>query len=356
MISFALNEDQQLARETFHAAARDLLRPAGRDVEETGSIDPALLAQTHELGLRHVQDTNSRDPVLNALVLEELGWGDGAITLAIGGTIAFIQAVNAFGTEVQKQSVLGALDAPGTAAALAIVEHGFDFDMTEMATTATGDAEGYRIEGVKAFVPLASQCAYFLVFATCEGVQQAFIVPQDTPGVSIEPVKTLGLNGLGLGRVKLSGVHLGANMRLGGDNGCDVQRIIDGARTGTSAVLNGVARAVYEYVKDYTRERVAHGSALAQKQSVGFRLVDMHIAVESMRWLNWRAASELAAGAETATRSARLAHLYACEQANWVADEGVQLLGGHGFLRDHPVEHWFRTARTLSNLEGLASV
>lgn len=356
MISFALSEDQALARDSFHATARDLLRPAGRTVEEDGAIPSVILNQIRDLGLNHVQDEASRDPVLNALVFEEMGWGDPSLALAAAGTVAFVQALQAFGTEAQKDAILARLDETGRPAAIAITEPGFDFDVTEMTTKATASDAGYVVDGVKTFVPLAADCAYFLVIAQADDRAQAFIIPSDAPGVGIERMDTLGLRGLALGRVHLSNVTVDAGMRLGGENGCDIQSIIDAARTGTAAVLNGISRAIYEYVRDYTRERFAHGSVLAQKQSVGFRLVDMHIAIESMRWMNWKAASELAASAPATTRSARLAHLYACEQANWIADEGVQLLGGHGFLRDHPVEHWFRATRTLSNLEGLASV
>ena len=356
MIDFALSQDQELARDSFHAAARDLLRPAGRAVEEGGVIPAAIFEQVRDLGLQHVQDDESRDPLLNALVLEELGWGDPSLALAAGGTAAFVQALHAFGTESQKTQILAQIEASGTPCALAITEPGFDFDVSEMAATAIAAGSGYTLNGVKTFVPLATDCAHFLVIADYNGKAQAFIVVKDAPGVTVERMESLGLRGLGLGRVCLSNVPVDDGMRLGGDNGSDVQRIIDAARAGTAAVLNGISRAVYEYVKGYTRDRVAHGSALAKKQSVGFRLVDMHIAIESMRWMNWKAASEIASSDLSATRSARLAHLYACEQANWIADEGVQLLGGHGFLRDHPIEHWFRATRTLSNLEGLASV
>ncbi len=351
MISFALTEDQELARAAFQAAARDILRPAGRASDEDGAIAPGILAQVRDLGLAHVQGSATRDPVLNAVVLEELGWGDPAIALGIGATVAFVQAVEAFGSDSQKVSVLpSVLD--GGAAAIAITEPRFDFDVTDLRTTARREGASYVVDGVKSFVPMAADCVAFLVIAGHDGTLAAFIVAHDAPGLSIEPVGTLGLRGLAFATVRLDSVRVDAAMRL---DGCDVQQLIDAGRAGASAVLNGVSRAMYEYVRDYTCERFAHGSALARKQSVGFRLVDMHIAIESMRWMNWKAASELASGEGDPTRSARLAHLYACEQANWIADEGVQLLGGHGFLRDHPVELWFRATRTLSNLNGLAS-
>ena len=119
--------------------------------------------------------------------------------------------------------------------------------------------------------------------------------------------------------------------------------------------MNGVARAVLEYCVPYAKERVAFGEAIARKQSIAFRLAEMQMEVESMRWMIWKAASELERGLD-ATRSTHLARAYATEKSMWIADHGVQVLGGHGFIREHPVEMWYRNVRTLSVLEGLVTV
>ena len=95
--------------------------------------------------------------------------------------------------------------------------------------------------------------------------------------------------------------------------------------------------------------------AIAQKQGIAFKLADMHIETEASRWMVWKAASQLEQGLD-ATRSAHFARSYAAEKSMWIADEGVQVLGGHGFIRDHPVEMWFRNARTLGVLEGTVAV
>ena len=116
----------------------------------------------------------------------------------------------------------------------------------------------------------------------------------------------------------------------------------------------GLSRAVLEYAVPYAKERRAFGQAIAQKQAIAFRLSDMHIETERMRWLTWKAASQLEQGLD-ATRSAHLARAYAAEQSMWIADKGVQVLGGHGFIREHPVELWYRNARTLGVLEGSRS-
>ena len=119
--------------------------------------------------------------------------------------------------------------------------------------------------------------------------------------------------------------------------------------------MAGLSRAVLEYCVPYAKEREAFDEPIARKQAIAFTLADMHIEIESMRWLVWKAASRLEKGLDT-RREAHLARAYAAEKSMWIADNGVQVLGGHGFIREHPVELWFRSARTLGVLEGTTSV
>jgi alkylation response protein AidB-like acyl-CoA dehydrogenase len=112
---------------------------------------------------------------------------------------------------------------------------------------------------------------------------------------------------------------------------------------------------VIEYAIPYAKDRRAFDQAIAQKQGIAFKLAEMHIETESMRWLTWKAASQLEQGAD-ATKAAHHARAYAADQCMFVADEGVQVLGGHGFIREHPVEMWYRNARTLGVLEGTLSL
>mgnify|MGYP001552701897 FL=1 len=162
-------------------------------------------------------------------------------------------------------------------------------------------------------------------------------MPRAAAGVDVGAAPgTLGLRGLCLADVSFEGVRVPAGMRLGDHNGCDVQRIIDSARTGIAAILTGMSRGILEYCVPYTKERVVHGTPLARKQVIAFRLADMHIEIEAMRWMTWRAAAELETGRK-ATRSAQLAYTYAAERAMSIADEAVQAFGGHGFGRAHPI-------------------
>jgi alkylation response protein AidB-like acyl-CoA dehydrogenase len=112
---------------------------------------------------------------------------------------------------------------------------------------------------------------------------------------------------------------------------------------------------VIEYAIPYAKDRVAFDEAIAQKQGIAFKLAEMHIETESMRWLTWKAASQLEQGRD-ALKSCHHARAYAANQSMWVADQGVQVLGGHGFIREHPVEMWYRNARTLGVLEGTVAL
>ena len=153
----------------------------------------------------------------------------------------------------------------------------------------------------------------------------------------------------------LERVALPASARLGGAAGCDVKRLLAHSRAGLASVMVGLSRAVLEYAVPYAKDRVAFDQAIAQKQSIAFGLADMHIETEASRWLTWNAASELEKGRD-ATRSAHQARSYAASKSMWIADNGVQVLGGHGFIREHPVEMWYRNARTLGVLEGTVAL
>ena len=166
-----------------------------------------------------------------------------------------------------------------------------------------------------------------------------------------EPEKQLGLRALPTATLELERVELPAEARLGGDAGCDVRRLLNHSRAGLAAVITGLSRAVIEYAIPYAKEREAFDQAIAQKQGIAFKLAEMHIETESMRWLTWKAASQLEQGRD-ALKSSHHARAYAAAQGMWVADQGVQVLGGHGFIREHPVEMWYRNARTLGVLEG----
>ncbi len=364
MISFELSEEQTSVREAMQGFASDVLRPAAREYDEASAIPDLFFQQAWALGLTATQIPESyggygaeRSPFTNALVLEELAYGDAALAVAAMTPCLFANALLDHGTDEQKQAHLAAFcgDSFHTGS-LALSEPKPGFDPFAPSTTAEKKGSGYTLHGVKSFVPLAASAAHFVVIARSEDGLDAFIVPRDTPGLTVsETEKNLGLKALQTSELRLDGVDLPAAQRLGGAKGADVRRLINQGRVAISAVLTGLSRAVLDYCVPYSKERVAFDEPIAQKQSIAFRLAEMHMEIESSRWMTWKAASDLEAGRD-ATRSATMAKRYVAEKSMWISDNGVQVLGGHGFIREHPVELWYRNARTLGVLEGTATV
>lgn len=357
MISFELSEEQEIIRSTMQDMSRDSLSPEARRHDLDGAIGAAALDTIWQAGIVQSQaDRDARSPITNALVLEELAAGDANVALAVAAASGFVQAISDQGSDEQRAILLASLDgdrfATGTIAAM---EADFVGDVTRPATKAARTASGFTVTGRKTMVPLAADSTHFLVIADLDGATDAFIVDRHAAGVTVEARSTLGLRGVGFGDVHFEAVSIPANMRLGEGNGANVQRIVDGGRTGLAAAMLGLSRAVMDHIIPYTKERVVHGTPLAQKQKIAFDIADMRIETDAMRWMTWKAAWALETGRD-ATRLAQLAYTYSAERTMQIADNGLQSMGGHGFVEEHPMEMWYRNARTLSMLEAAAGV
>jgi alkylation response protein AidB-like acyl-CoA dehydrogenase len=361
MISFELSEEEILTRSAIQALAVDILRPAASAIDRSAHISKQILLPLWEAGIvQAILDSGNEAPrsrISSCIVLEELGWGDASVATCIGTTMAYVQALVDFGTQDQISRVKTAFStSEPRAAAVLIHEPGFARNISALQTIARKSSAGYVISGAKAYVPFYEECRDWLVVAQCEDGPQAFLLDAQSAGVELRPDPgMLGLKGLSLATLHLDQLKVPHTAKLGGPAGCDTSRLLASARVGSSTILTGLARAVFEHITAYTKERVVHGSALARKQSVAFRLADMFIDIPSMRWMCWKGAAQLARN-QDAKRAARLAHIHCAERAMWIADEGVQLMGGHGYIRSNPVERWYRDARTLSLLEGLTGV
>jgi alkylation response protein AidB-like acyl-CoA dehydrogenase len=364
MYSFGMTEEQELVRDSMREFAADLLRPAARDCDEAAAISDELLQSVWELGLTNTQlpaayggGDEPRSPITNAILIEELAHGDAALTLAVLAPSQFANAIVDHGSDDQKQRYLPLFCGESFhVGSLAILEPKALCEPLAPRTVAEPKEDGWVLSGSKSFVVLGDRASHFLVFARCEDRVQAFIVARDAEGLSIsEPELNMGMKGLTTVKLDLERVEVASADRLGGDGGCDVVQILNNSRVALAAVLLGLSRAVLEYCIPYTKDREAFDEPIAKKQSIAFRLAEMHIEIEAMRNLVWEAACFLEKGID-ATKAARFANAYASEKAMWIADNGVQVLGGHGFIREHPVEMWFRHARTLSVLEGGVSI
>lgn len=363
MISFAPTDEQVAARDSMRSFASDVLFPKARECDEAAAVPEALLAQAWELGLIATQIPESyggygapRSATTNAIVLEELAYGDATLALAATVPALFAYAILDQGSDGQKQEYLPLFCGDKYhAASLALAEPSPCFDALNPASRAVRQGRGFTLTGTKCFVPMGDRASHFVVVARGDDGLDAFIVGRDAPGLTLTPEKNLGLRALPTATLELHEVTVSETDRLGGSRGADVRRLLNQTRVAAAAVMTGLSRAVLDYCVPYAKERVAFDEPIARKQSIAFRLADMHIETECSRWLVWKAASQLERGLD-ATKAAHFARSYAAEKSMWIADNGVQVLGGHGFIREHPVEMWFRNARMLGVLEGIACV
>jgi alkylation response protein AidB-like acyl-CoA dehydrogenase len=353
VISFKMTEEQEMVREAMRGFADEVLRPVARDCDEESKLSEEALSQCWELSLVSTQlpakfggGDEPHSAVTNALVLEELAWGDAAQAVAVFAPAGFAFAVLDQGTEDQKARYLPLFcNDAYHAASLAVCEPGPTFDVMLPRTVAEPKGDAFVLSGAKCFVPMSDRASHFLVVARCNGDLGAFIVPREAEGLRVsEPQKNLGLRALPTATLDLQRVVVPAADRLGGQAGCDVGRLVAASRTGLGAVLVGLSRAVLEYAVPYAKDRVAFDQAIAQKQGIAFKLSDMHIETEASRWLTWKAASQLERGLD-ATRAAHFVRSYVPDQAMWIADQGVQVLGGPGDVDRRPGRPGPRRAR-----------
>lgn len=374
MYSFDPTEEQQMLIEAVNKYAVNDLRAAAHDAEENRELPKKLVSKGWELGLLQASVPEAyggfgeRSAVTGVLAVEEMAFGDLAGTLAVMTPSLFATPILLAGTEEQKQEYLPKVIegdwAPYTAA---LIEYAFDFDPLALKTTAVltlapgasaGEGEEYLLNGEKAFVPFAKEAEMLLVYADLDGKTQGFIVPKDAAGLTIvdEREKLMSLNALPMYRVKLDSIKVPAANRIGGASGMDFEPVLASMRLAAASAAVGVANAAFEYSKNYAKEREAFGVKIAQKQAIAFMLAEMRTEIEASRLLNWEAAWKLDQNHDDAATEAYLAFTGAADIAMMVTDRAVQILGGHGYIREHPVEMWMRNGRGFAMFTGLAIV
>jgi acyl-CoA dehydrogenase len=365
MYSFEPTEEQQMLVEAVGKYASHDLRAAARDAEESRDLPAKLVSKGWEIGLLQASVPDAyggfgeRSAVTGALALEEMAFGDLAGTLAVMTPSLFATPILLAGSEEQKQSYLPkVIEGDWRPFTAALIEYAFDFDPNSLHTMAYESGDHFILNGEKAFVPFARDTESILVYANLNGVTQGFIVPAGTAGLSIneEREQLMGLNALPLYRVRLDSVKIPTANRLGGASGHDFEVILASMRIASAAAAVGVANAAFEYSMNYAREREAFGVKIAQKQAIAFMLAEMRTEIEASRLLTWEAAWKLDEGKEDAFTEAYLAATAAADMVMMVTDRAVQILGGHGYIREHPVEMWMREGRGFAMSTGLMIV
>lgn len=354
-------EDQQMIVGVIEEFAAEVLRPGAESAEGADDTTKEVLDQTTEFGLTLLNVPESlgglseeRSVVTGVLVNEALAYGDMGQAVACLAPAAVATAISLWGTDEQQQTYLPAFtgdDVP--AAALAVAEARPLFDPFELQTTATRTADGFRIDGVKSAVVRGTEAELFVVAASLDGTPRLFVVESSTPGLSLAADPSMGLRAAGLTRLKLESVEVGEEALLGTAD--DYRECIRLSRLAWAGLALGTGKAVLDYVKEYVKTREAFGEPIAHRQSVAFMVANIAIELEGMRLVTLKAASRAEQGRDAA-REVALARKLAAEYGMKIGTDGVQLLGGHGFVKEHPVERWYRDLRAVAVLEGAVLV
>jgi len=208
------------------------------------------------------------------------------------------------------------------------------------------------LSGTKSLLARPSECELFLVAAEADGIGPAlFVIESGTDGLAVEEEPAMGLRPAATGRLLLEDVTLPAGALLGEGQREDYVECVQRARLAWCALAVGTAQATLDYVKQYVNERTAFGEPISNRQSVAFGVSDIGIESEGMRLATYRAASRADQGQDFA-REAAMARRLCAQKGMQIGSEGVQLLGGHGFVKEHPVERWYRDLRAAGVMEG----
>lgn len=350
VFDLSLTEEQQMTRESLQRFAAEVLRTAAHSADELATFPDAIQQQAQELGLlfyalpeNYGGVASEQSVVSNVLIAEDLAHGDFSLAASILSTIGVANAITRWGSTHQQEKYLPAFaeDTPPIAS-FAVQEPTPAFNPNELKTIAQKTENGYSITGEKSLVILGEKAEFFLVSAQLNGKPNVFVVEKH-PSISVRQNPAMGLKAAET--VALRFGNTPASLLT--DDDFDYQAFLDLGALSWCALAIGTCEAVKAYCINYANDRIAFGEPISHRQSVAFMIADMAIEIDAMRMLVLNASS-LAEAGEAFHREAYLARLLCAEKSMKIGNDGVQLLGGHGFTKEHPVELWYRDLRATA--------
>jgi alkylation response protein AidB-like acyl-CoA dehydrogenase len=356
------DDEQQMFQEAGRAFAGDQIRPAALKADEERQTPKEILDQAVELGVNMLGVPEElggvmteQSAVTSVLIGEALAHGDMGIAYAALAPGAVATAIGLWGSADQEATYLPAFtgeDVP--AAALAILEPRPLFDPFQLETKAKKKGDEWVLSGAKSLLARATECELFVVAADAEEIGPAlFVVESGAKGLTIEDEPAMGLRPAATGRLLIDKVKLPGNALLGEGSATakDYAACVNRSRIAWCGLATGTAQAVLDYVIPYVNDRQAFGEPISNRQGVAFAVSDIGIEQNGMRLATYRAASRADRG-EKFDREAALARRLCSQKGMKIGSDGVQLLGGHGFVKEHPVERWYRDLRAAGVMEG----
>jgi alkylation response protein AidB-like acyl-CoA dehydrogenase len=380
-----MSEDVRDVRDWVHNFARDVIRPAGAEWDEREETPWSVIQEAAKIGLYSLdffaQQWFEESGLGIPVAFEEIFWGDAGIGLSIVGTGLAAAAVSSGGTPEQVGEWLPQMfGTPDDVklGAFCVSEPDAGSDVGSIRTRAVRDGSDWVINGVKTWATNGGIAEVHVVVASVDPSlgtrgQATFVVPPGTPGLSMgQKFRKHGIRASHTAEVILDDVRVPAACLLGGEEKLDrrLARVRAGEKAGEQAAMRtfettrpsvaamavGIARAGFEYARDYARQREQFGRKIGQNQAVAFLLADMATRVDIARLLTWRAAWTARQGRPFEQAEGSMSKLVAGETAVWVTEQAIQILGGAGYTREHPVERFHRDAKIFTIFEGTSEI
>jgi alkylation response protein AidB-like acyl-CoA dehydrogenase len=385
--SLDLNEDQITLRDWVHGFAEQQMRPIAAEWDEREETPWPFIQEAAKIGIYGL------DFMMNAfadktglsmmIALEELAWGDAGLCMALMGTTLGVAAIVSNGTpEQQMEWVPRCFGTPDDIklAAFGVSEPDAGSDVSSLRTRAIYDekTDEWILNGTKTWITNGGIANIHVIVASVDPKlgsrgQASFIVPEGTSGIRMgQKFKKMGIRASHTAEVVLENCRVPGNCLLGGKEKLDekLARVREGKRASGQAAMAtfeatrpavgaqalGIARAAYEYSLDYAKERRQFGRAIIENQAIAFKLANMKMSIDAARLLVWRASWMAATRKPFTSGEGSMSKLFAGETAVHVTEEAIQILGGYGYVRDHPVERWHRDSKIYTIFEGTSEI
>ena len=368
MVDFTLTDEQKDMREMAHDFAEKEIRPVAWEYDKDGTWPQEIIEKAWELGIMnsHLPEEYGGpglDYLTGALIEEELGWGCSGIGTSISCNGLATAPIMLGGSEETKQKYLGMLSEEAKLASFCLTEPDAGSDVSGMRTTAVKKGNQWVINGTKCFITNGGHASYYTVYAKTDkeaghrGIS-AFVVDRDLDGVTVDKKEDkLGQRASNTATISFNDVVIPEENLLAEENrGFKLAMMtLDRTRPGVAAMAVGIARAAFEFARDYSKERVQFGVPIAMHQAIQFMIADMATKIEASRLLTWQGAALLDQGKRNTLESSH-AKRFAADTAMDVTVDAVQVYGGYGFIKEYPVEKLMRDAKIMQLYEGTSQI
>lgn len=368
-VDFELTQEQRLLRQMIRDFAKREVAPGAAQRDQAARFPNELVPKMAQLGLFGIMIPQEYggaglDAVSAAIIVEELARVDGAVALIVASHNSLCTShIFSFGSEAQKQKFLPLLARGEKLGAWALSEPGSGSDAAALKTRATLEENHWVLNGEKQFTTQGCTAGIYVIMASMEPSQErkgisAFIVERGAAGLNVGKIeRKLGVRASDTAALHLEELRVSKENLLGELNGAfkDVLQVLQGGRIGIGAMAVGIAQGALEESTKYSRMRKQFGKPIAEFEAIQWMLADMATEIDAARLLVHRAA-RLKDAEQPFLQAASQAKLYAAETAMRATTKAIQIHGGYGYVKDHPVERYFRDAKFCEIGEGTSEI